>query len=1335
MKKILFFFIFFPFFLFANQCLEFKANFELKEDKIIDFATDENYIYLLKTKSLLVLELLEEKEIVEISKEDLNYEPLKIFNSSNYLFIVDSTRKIHIYNTLEGKNIYKISQFEVEEIPKNILFKNDFIYILFEKSLKIFKVNENFSINLFNFLNFTSEIKKAEMKENLIFMGLESNEIVAVDVEDNEYPFVSSKINLENQIIDFAISDSFIYIIYLNGYDVFSLMSDNFLNKVYEEKGLENIKGAEIVGNYLLIFTNNNEMAVFEINDIKNPEKIFNYLFDNKFNAFKIKGNFVFLNEENKLEIFDIKNCCKSKPESFSIFKPIQKRNYYNEINVIFDWSDSSFSLLYDLYLDKKNPPEQIFLKDIQISKAEILIKEEGNYYFQIKAKNGCGEILSNVMSFNLSPPGPFELLYPDDGAANLPTEITFDWSDSVGAEYYELYLGTQVPPPLYESYILESEKFIFGLQNNTKYYWYVKAINQEGSSTTRKRAFETGGPDLKVEDKIIVDYCAYGGWGNGNKLIEPGEEIGLLIGIKNTGIATASNVYGIIEALTPEIIILNDFSSYPDIPNDGQLYYNYDFFIFSIPDYFECMSTIELKLTIYSNSYSKIENLIFNVGERNFKMISENFENWVPQNWQIRNNGGNCIWESTETTGLPNYTGGNGNAADADSDWCGEGTIMDTELWTPYFNLPYASTSTICLPYGSPPVYATAATLEFKTSYRDSGTPIDNFKVEISSDGGSFWQEILFWDEDHSPLGPGEFVSVDLTPFAGLTNLIIRFAYKAFDWLWWAEVDEVEINVPYGCQKCGPSPGNFYLIYPQNGQTGLPFNLTLQWEASSNATCYNLYFGTTNPPPLYSSFIPTNEINISGLLPYTWYFWKVEAVNGFGLKNSEGGIYSFRTKSLNQPMEVPDGSLIASKEGNMIKLSWDETCGSADDYTIYEGDLNLLKEGIYNHYSILCSDTNQDLQESFYSNLENAYYLVVPRNGDGVEGSYGKDIPQGNDIANCGITGFEPIECPTNVSGNFIYYGYHQQTNNGDWEGFINSPASFKIENGYLTEIDPLDRGIVYITPSNYVILLSYNHILEEPVLLIPGRSYELNYHIEYTNSSGNVVLTSDYHYVIHYETNYLYGYMDMNVVALDPMYNDFQGHFYFNFEAGLFGNGNGSGKFLGANIQTNNGDWEGYINSPLNITLDNLNLNVWDEDDRGIVYITPSNYVILLGYSQIFDPPIPVSNGEPFNISYTIEYTDDLGRVVLTGDYVIDGTFNSNYLNGFMNATMKALDPAYKDYQGKFYWSFDGGIQDITIAKLKNKKERYFKILGNISKEEELKLKGGLKGIKIKK
>ena len=60
---------------------------------------------------------------------------------------------------------------------------------------------------------------------------------------------------------------------------------------------------------------------------------------------------------------------------------------------------------------------------------------------------------------------------------------------------------------------------------------------------------------------------------------------------------------------------------------------------------------------------------------------LKEPFEVFPPEGWTIIDNGGDCVWESTETTGMPNYAGGEGFAATADSDDCGNGTTMDTEL------------------------------------------------------------------------------------------------------------------------------------------------------------------------------------------------------------------------------------------------------------------------------------------------------------------------------------------------------------------------------------------------------------------------------------------------------------------------------------------------------------------------------------------------------------------------------------------------------------------------------------------------------------------------------
>jgi uncharacterized repeat protein (TIGR01451 family) len=148
------------------------------------------------------------------------------------------------------------------------------------------------------------------------------------------------------------------------------------------------------------------------------------------------------------------------------------------------------------------------------------------------------------------------------------------------------------------------------------------------------------------------------------------------------------------------------------------------------------------------------------------------------PPDWTVIDNGGTCVWESNFITERPNYAGGSGFNADADSDWCGSGTTMDTELWTPVLDLSASVT----------------ATLEYIAAYNDIGTG-DIAEVLVSDDGGASWTSVLMWDEDHSAYGPGEVVMIDLTPYVGSANVMVSFHYYAPGWDWWYQIDDVYVH------------------------------------------------------------------------------------------------------------------------------------------------------------------------------------------------------------------------------------------------------------------------------------------------------------------------------------------------------------------------------------------------------------------------------------------------------------------------------------------------------------------------------------------------------------
>jgi hypothetical protein len=163
------------------------------------------------------------------------------------------------------------------------------------------------------------------------------------------------------------------------------------------------------------------------------------------------------------------------------------------------------------------------------------------------------------------------------------------------------------------------------------------------------------------------------------------------------------------------------------------------------------------------------------------YSFVNEHFEGtFPPANWGVINNGGTCVWTRNDafTTPRPNYAGGLGFAADADSDRCGSGTTMDTDLRMMTLDLTGVHT----------------ATLEYMTSYNDIATGGDFADVDVSIDNGTTWTNILHWDADHSANGPGELVTLDLTPFAGYSNVIVRYHYYLATYDWWWEVDQVSV-------------------------------------------------------------------------------------------------------------------------------------------------------------------------------------------------------------------------------------------------------------------------------------------------------------------------------------------------------------------------------------------------------------------------------------------------------------------------------------------------------------------------------------------------------------
>jgi cysteine-rich repeat protein len=157
-----------------------------------------------------------------------------------------------------------------------------------------------------------------------------------------------------------------------------------------------------------------------------------------------------------------------------------------------------------------------------------------------------------------------------------------------------------------------------------------------------------------------------------------------------------------------------------------------------------------------------------------------------IPADWTVVDNEGTgVVWTTVAGSGeFGNYTGGTGEAASVSSR-TNSGLEFDTELRAP-FDLSV-------IPPGS------TATLTYLANYQNSMNS-DFLDLDISTDGGTNWINLLGWNEDHgSFLGaPGESVTVDLSAFAGLGGLLLRWRYydpNIGDSAWYAQIDDVRLT------------------------------------------------------------------------------------------------------------------------------------------------------------------------------------------------------------------------------------------------------------------------------------------------------------------------------------------------------------------------------------------------------------------------------------------------------------------------------------------------------------------------------------------------------------
>jgi hypothetical protein len=137
------------------------------------------------------------------------------------------------------------------------------------------------------------------------------------------------------------------------------------------------------------------------------------------------------------------------------------------------------------------------------------------------------------------------------------------------------------------------------------------------------------------------------------------------------------------------------------------------------------------------------------------------------------------------------------------------------------------------------------------------------------------------------------------------------------------------------------------------------------------------------------------------------------------------GGVFSIVAPVMTTPGSVPDGTTgapvtLAVAPNGEITVEWSESCsGEAEEYAIYEGSLDMLRAGSWDHVPVTCS-AGTDLGETITPLPGNRFYLVAPvagvYEGSLGESSGGVDRPLSG--AACALLGQGSCDLPSSGSG-----------------------------------------------------------------------------------------------------------------------------------------------------------------------------------------------------------------------------------------------------------------------------------------------------------------------------
>jgi hypothetical protein len=131
------------------------------------------------------------------------------------------------------------------------------------------------------------------------------------------------------------------------------------------------------------------------------------------------------------------------------------------------------------------------------------------------------------------------------------------------------------------------------------------------------------------------------------------------------------------------------------------------------------------------------------------------------------------------------------------------------------------------------------------------------------------------------------------------------------------------------GLNSLSPAPAN---PTPVSGSGGALLNQTLGWTGTNGATSYDVYFGTSQAPPLVGNTSSTSYAP-GALTPGITYYWKVIAKNSAGTSSSPVWLFTTSNARVAAVSVTPNSGSGAS---HSFALQYSDTAGAGNVQAVY---------------------------------------------------------------------------------------------------------------------------------------------------------------------------------------------------------------------------------------------------------------------------------------------------------------------------------------------------------------------------------------------------------------